>query len=284
MVHPWRCYLEQDEENGQESQELIPVEQQTLIFYGKPIIVVRLPDNRPAVVLRFLCENMGLETRAQIRRIRSTEAITDDLAYARVQTEGGPQKMAVLVLHGAAFWLATIDPKRVKEEEARTEVRRYQKEAVDMLYAWASTPRAIAAPTNVVPAEPITKPTAPAEDAPLEAWREYYQRMLALIDWQMDVERWRGGMESRMEGVEAMTDLIPEILDRLGPEKLTSPHRKKVRYYVKQLVEATGRTSGAIYNDFYEAFEVAQYQDVPEEEWPKVENWFQGQIERGRKK
>lgn len=81
--------MEQEEENGQESQELIPIEQQTLIFHGKPIIVVRLADGRPGVVLRFLCENMGLEPRAQIRRIRSTEAITDDFAYARVQTEGG---------------------------------------------------------------------------------------------------------------------------------------------------------------------------------------------------
>ncbi len=284
MVHPWRCHLEQDEENGQESQELIPVEQQTLIFYGKPIIVVRLPDNRPAVVLRFLCENMGLEPRAQIRRVRSTEAIADDLAYARVQTEGGPQRMAVLVLHGAAFWLATIDPKRVKEEEARTEVRRYQKEAVDLLYAWASTPRAIAAPTDLVPSEPVTKPTAPTGDAPLAEWREYYQRMLALIDWQMDVEHWRGSMESRMEGVEAMTGLIPEILERLGPEKLTPGHRNTVKYYVTQLMEATSRTRGAIYNDLYKAFEVAQYEDIPEAEWDNVERWFKVQIEKAKKK
>src|SRR2546423_7916827 len=99
-----------------EEQELIPIEQQTLIFYGKPIVVIRLPDGRPAIVLRFFCENLQLETRAQIRRIQRTEAIIDDLAYARVDTEGGPQRMAVLVLHGVPFWLAGIDPTRVREE------------------------------------------------------------------------------------------------------------------------------------------------------------------------
>ncbi len=47
------------EEAPQESQELIlPVEQQTLLFYGKPILVIRLPDGRPAIVLRSFCENI----------------------------------------------------------------------------------------------------------------------------------------------------------------------------------------------------------------------------------
>src|SRR5258708_39486734 len=33
-----------------EEQDLLPVEQQTLIFYGKPIDVVRLPDGQPGAL------------------------------------------------------------------------------------------------------------------------------------------------------------------------------------------------------------------------------------------
>jgi hypothetical protein len=207
-----------------EERELIPIEQQTLLFYGKPIIVVRLPDGRPAVVIRFFCENMQIDTAAQIARIRRTETIAEDLALARVETEGGPQKMAVLVLHSVPFWLTGIDPKRVREE-IRPEILHYQKEVVDVLYAWASAPKAIAAPTTMVPAEPVTQPARPIDDAPLSAWREYYQRMLALVEWQMDVEEWRGHVETRLEGLEAITDLIPDILDRLGPQTLTQEHQ-----------------------------------------------------------
>ena len=47
-----------------EEQDLLPVEQQTLTFYGKPIVVVRLPGGRPGVVLRFLCENLQIDTAA----------------------------------------------------------------------------------------------------------------------------------------------------------------------------------------------------------------------------
>lgn len=50
---------ELDDEQDQESQELIPTEQvlipteqDTILFNGKPLVVVRLPDGRPGVVLR----------------------------------------------------------------------------------------------------------------------------------------------------------------------------------------------------------------------------------------
>ena len=104
MADPLEGIMNKDDEEGM--QELIPVEQQTLLFYDKPIVVVRLPDDRPAVVLRFLCDNLQLEPTAQVRRIRRTEAISDDLVYVRVQTDGGPQVMPTLVLHAVPFWLA----------------------------------------------------------------------------------------------------------------------------------------------------------------------------------
>jgi hypothetical protein len=52
----------------------------------------------------------------QVKRIRRAEAIADDLAYAQIETEGGPQAMAVLMLRAIPFWLAGIDVKRVYEE------------------------------------------------------------------------------------------------------------------------------------------------------------------------
>jgi hypothetical protein len=89
--------------------ELIPIEQQTLTFYGKPIIVVRLPDGRPGVVLRFLCENLHIDTNAQMQRVQRSEAIAEDLVFTRVETPGGAQRMATLLLRSIAYWFATID-------------------------------------------------------------------------------------------------------------------------------------------------------------------------------
>ncbi len=264
----------------EEEQELIPVEQKTILFYGKPLVVVRLPDGRPGVVIRFFCENLQIDTAAQVARIRRTEAIVEDLAFARVETDGGSQKMAVLVLHAVAFWLAGIDPKRVRDE-VKADVLRYQREVVDVLYAWAQAPKAITAPQQLVPAEPITKPTPPAEEASLDEWREYHRQMVLWIDWQHDIEQWRGSVESRIESLEEVTSII---LEQLGPQTLTPEHQRVVQHYTKQLHEATGKPYGTIYDSLKTAFSVPRYQDIPEAEWDKVENWFKVQIERGRKK
>jgi len=91
--------------------------------------------------------------------------------------------MAVLILHAVPFWLAGIDPKRVREE-IRPEILRYQREVVDVLYAWAQSPKVTDSPATLVPAEQIIKPVPPADDASLDTWRDYHRQMVAWIDWQ----------------------------------------------------------------------------------------------------
>jgi len=102
-----------------DDQELIPIEQHTLTFYGKPIIVVRLPDGRPGVVLRFLCENLQIDTNAQVQRVQRSEAMAEDLVFTRVETPGGAQRMATLVLRSIAYWFATIDTRRMEKDDPR---------------------------------------------------------------------------------------------------------------------------------------------------------------------
>src|SRR5215472_9788694 len=149
-------------EMNEGSQALIPTEQHTIMFYGKPIVVVRLPDGQPAVVMRYLCDNMQLDRSGQVKRIQRTKAIARDLVTALVETSSGTQKMPALILRSVPYWLLGIDPGRARPE-MQAEILRYQQEAVNVLYAWAAAPKAIGAPTNLVPAEPITKPTTPAE-------------------------------------------------------------------------------------------------------------------------
>jgi hypothetical protein len=66
--------------------------------------------------------------------------------------------MAALILRSTPFWLAGIDAKRVREE-IRLDIIRYQREVVDVLYAWAQAPKV--APTTLVPAEQMTRQTPP---------------------------------------------------------------------------------------------------------------------------
>lgn len=268
-----------------DEQELIPTIQDTIIFNGKPLIVVRLPDGRPGVVLRWLCENLHLDPSAQTRRIQRTEVIASDLVYVQVQTTGGFQNMPTLVLNAVPYWLATIDTRRMeKDDPKRLEILEYQHRVVDVLYTWASSLKAVAAPADLVPAEPITQPKRPAQDASIEEWIVYHQRMTAVLEWQRDVEQWRGSVESRLEGLEAITGLIPEILERLGPETLTVEHQRSVQGLVKALHDATGKPFGTIQNELKTAFRVPRYTEIHETDWNKVLHWFQIQIDRAKDK
>jgi hypothetical protein len=185
-----------------DEQELIPIEQQTLTFFGKPIIVVRLPDGRPGVVLRFLCENLHIDTNAQMQRVQRSEAMAEDLVFTRVGTPGGAQRMATLVLRSIAYWFATIDTRRMgKDDPRRLAIVQYQREAVDVLYGWAAQSQMGEAPsTTLVPSEPIVEPPRPAADASLADWHEYYARMAAVLEWQMEVEAWRSASRIALKG------------------------------------------------------------------------------------
>ena len=274
-----RCSLSEEQE--QESRTLIPIEQQTILFRNRPLVVVRLPDGRPGVVLRWICENLHIDPAAQVARIKRTEIIADDLVYVQVQTEGGFQTMPTLVLDSAPYWLATIDTKRVKDTEQRVEILHYQKGAVAALFAWASSQKAVAAPSNLVPSEPIIEPTRPAPDASLDDWIEYHRQMTAVLEWRRDVDHWRGGVDKRLESLETVTSTI---LERLGPPALTPAHQSLVQYYVNQLHTATGNTHASIQSHLRLAFSVPSYKEIPEAEWSKVVNWFRVQMERARKK
>ena len=91
-------------------------------------------------------------------------------------------------------------------------------------------------------------------------------------------------LEDRLDEHRRVLAFIPEILERLGPETLTSAHQQKVRTYVHQLNQLTQKHHATIYEDLKIAFEVAKYSDIPEEEWTKVERWFKVQIDRAKKK
>jgi len=268
---------QEQEEQEQLSQELVPVEQETILFDNKPLVAVKLPDGQSGVVLRWICDNLGLAPNSQITRIKRTEAIADDLVYVRVETDGGPQRMPTLILHAVPYWLATIDTRRMKDDAQRREILQYQRKVVDVLYEWAARPR----PKNLVPSEPITQPTAPEPGATREMWMRYHQQMLAFLEWQAEVENWQGSMESRMEGIES---IIPDILERLPALTITPAHQLQVRNFVKQLSDLTGKHQATIYTDLYAAFAVPRYQDLPEAEWENVEQWFKTQIDRARQR
>ncbi len=267
-----------------EAQVLIPVQQDTVDFDGYPVIAVRLPDGRIGASLRDMCDAMKIDRPSQVQRIRGDETIADSLVSVQIQTRGGPQNADVLTAWAIPYWLTGVELSRIKDEKKRHAVLLFKRKAADVLYQHFAQRQAPHALTPI-------QPNQPAQDADALTWAEYHRQMAAFYQWKATtdtridvIEEWQGAVESRLEGVEAMTGLIPEILERLGPEKLSPAHQNKVKYYVQQLVKATGTSSGMIYSSLYTAFSVPRYQEISEAEWDNVERWFKVQMEKAKEK
>ena len=278
-----------------ETQALIPVQQDTIDFDSYPVIGVRLPDGRIAASLRDMCDAMKIDRPSQVQRIRSDETIVDCLISAEIQTRGGFQTADFLTAWAIPYWLTGVETARIRDEKKRQAILLFKRRAADVLYQHFAQTKVLPGPSRTVVS---IEPTAPAPDASALAWAEYHRQMAAFYEWKaatdtrLDLlEERQTAFEERQSEVESQLNehrrviaFIHDILDRLGPEHLTADHQRRVQHYAKQLHEATGKSYGTIYDDLKTAFDVPRYQDIPEAEWDKVEQWFKMQIERGHKK
>jgi len=120
---------------------LAPIEREDIPFHGHTITAVKLPDNRIAVVLNWVCDALCVDPQSQTRRIERTPSIADELVMVKVLAKrGGMQDMIALTLRGFPTWILGIHPSELKDDnpEEAARVRQmiiaYQVEAVDVLY------------------------------------------------------------------------------------------------------------------------------------------------------
>jgi hypothetical protein len=142
----------------------------------------------------------------------------------------------------------------------------------------------------------------PAPEAPALAWAEYYEQLavlyrrqaafearLAYVEVQVSArleahEEQIGELHSRLEGMEVVTRLVPEILERLGPQTLTPEHQATVKHMAKRLNEVSGISYATIYSDLNTAFHVGKYSDIPDARWKEVSHWLWQRIDSFEKR
>jgi len=264
------------------------VEQQdTVFFHDFPVIAVRLVDGRIGASLRDMCRAIGLRREPQVRRIQEDTTIADSLLSVQIRTRGGRQVADILVAWAIPYWLTTVDLARVKPDKQEA-IAVFKHEAANALYVHFSQRKALPEPTKaVVPAEPIQ----PKPEAPALEWAEYHRQMATLYEWKasmegrvLALEEWQGEVEEQLYSHKQVLAFVPEILERLGEEKLSSQHQAVIKAKAKTLHELTDAPYPTIYYYLGQAFGVTKIEDIPELYWPDVEQWFARRIEAAQKR
>jgi hypothetical protein len=112
-----------------------------------------------------------------------------------------------------------------------------------------------------------------------------YEAHLARIDERLDAhEDTIGELHSRMESLEEGQRLLPELLERLGPQALTPEHQATVKAMAGQLHDLGGYSFATIYGELNAAFHVGKYSDIPDTHWQEVAAWFQARLAAARQR
>jgi hypothetical protein len=72
--------------------------------------------------------------------------------------------------------------------------------------------------------------------------------------------------------------VLPEILERLGPQTLSPEHQATVKAMATRLHEGVGYSFATTYGNLNATFHVGRFGDIPDAQWAEVAAWFQQRI------
>ena len=256
-----------------------PYEPLVVRFYDDELIAVQDADGTIYTLFAKLCENLGLERTAQIRRVQRHEILKRGLSLVSVNTSKGSQNVQCLRLDLLPLWLAGIQAGRVKPE-LQVALMRYQQEAAQVL--WHAF-----GPRMIVTTEGVDDPTD-AGIAELQRIAEMARAIASLAEQQLALQRQQQAISGRVDRagqvVRALQGAIVDIHLRLDTlEELVQPSEPiskaqaaQVSQKVKALAELLTRAEPSknfyqgIFGELYRRFRVSSYTGIPQQQFAAV--------------
>ena len=242
---------------------LVPVEQKTVLFYDDELIAIRGSDGHVYVSIGQLCDALGLDRASQARRIRNNEILADgykgsvNLTYP----DGGTQPSGVLRVDLIPLWLTGIRLKAVKDE-IKSKLKRFQREAAKVLWEAFQEGR--------LTTEPIFDELLQYDTPEVQAYK-MIQGMLHLAKNQILIRAQIEDHEHRLEVIES----------QLGdPEQLVAPEQAmQISQAVKAVAHELGKRSkrneyGGVYGELYRRYGINSYKALPKNKFDDALNWL----------
>lgn len=108
----------------------------TVLFHGTPLTVITTEAGLRLVAMRPICDAIGLQWEAQLKRIRRTEVLNSTVSMMdMVAADGKSRQLLCLPLDYLNGWLFGIEVNRAKPE-IRERLKEYQRECYQALHAY----------------------------------------------------------------------------------------------------------------------------------------------------
>ena len=103
-------------------------------FHGDTIWAIERGDE-VLVAIKPICESMGMQWEAQLKRIKRDEILTQGMSIMDIPSPGGAQETMCLPLNLIPGWLFGVDDRRITDENVRQKVLTYKRECYAVLYS-----------------------------------------------------------------------------------------------------------------------------------------------------
>jgi hypothetical protein len=244
-------------------------------FYGEHFSVALASDRKLYVPMEAICKAMGLQTHGQVTRIRENDAVAEALVTLPILwaygDESREREMVCLRLDRLPFWMGTIQPNRIQDEEKRNLIVRYQREFADV--AWAAFRR------EILPDDMLAE-----MDATLPPDQQQYHQLMdeaSAIRHEIQAHN-----VSLTEHGRQLTDLEKRVLaletmlvgtDFINTQQMKA-YQDMVGIVAHQLKRKKKGNEATVHAEVKRAFQVPSYQLIPEADFPRLQkflrDWF----------
>jgi len=248
------------------------LDQFAFAFYGDHFTVALASDRKLYVPMEALCHSMDLQTHGQVRRIRENEAVADALTDLTIAWAYGDEavqerEMVCLRLDVLPFWMGTLQPSRIPDEDKRQRIIHFQREFVTV--AWASFRR------EILPDDMLAEMDS---SLPLEQ-QEYLQLMDEAAELRQRLSRHDTNLHEHDAQLGDLRERVAALEARLQGTDFLNPTQMKeytdmVGLVARQLKRKKKGNEATVHAEVKRQFKVPSYQLIPEAEFDQVKQFL----------
>lgn len=263
------------------------LQQHTVSFYGDELLGVQTSDGTVYAPFSRLCENLQLGRVGQVQRVQRHAVLSDALVTLAVETPGGPQEVQCLRVDALPLWLSGLQASRIKDQQLRDKLIRYQREAANVL--WQAFRGQIIRHES---SDPVV--TTDAELAQLQQIVEMGHAIARMAQEQIEQRRRMDAAARLVKGIQTdVADIqvrLGVLEDKVNPAAyISDAQAAEVAAKVKALAEwltAQDRSKNhyqGIYTELYRRFNVSGYKLLRREQYEAVLAFLDSWRESGKK-